>query len=328
MALRKMLLEINGVERQIVCEPTDSLGDMLRALGLTGTKMGCGVGQCGACSVLVDGKVTKACTKRMDKVEEHSKILTIEGVGTPTSLHPLQLAWMTYGGAQCGYCSPGFIVSAKALLDSNPNPTRQEVRAWFQRQRNACRCTGYKPLVDAVMAAARVLRGEMKMEDLEFKIPADGRIYGTAIPRPTALAKVTGTCDYGADVNAKMPPGTAYHAACAIAKVSSAKVTSIDVSEAEKMPGVVKVVTKKDVKGSNLMFNLNIMNPRYTGNMFERPILVDDRVYQYGDVYAIVLADSRKHARAAAEKLPCSATARTALSWRRSIAAHDGTYRN
>ncbi len=303
MALRKMLLYINGAERQIVCEPTDTLADVVRALGLSGTKVGCGVGQCGTCSVLVDGKVTKACTKKMDKVDEHSRILTIEGIGTPTALHPLQQAWMSYGGAQCGYCSPGFIVSAKALLDSNPNPTRQEVRAWFQKQRNACRCTGYKPLVDAVMAAAKVLRGEMKMKDLEFRMPADGRIYGTAFPRPSALAKVTGTCDYGSDVNAKMPPGTAYHAALALAKVSSAKVSNIDVSEAEKMPGVVKVVTKKDVKGSNLMFNLNIMNPRYTGNMFERPILVDNLVYQYGDVYAIVLADSRKHARAAAEKV-------------------------
>jgi aldehyde oxidoreductase len=92
--------------------------------------------------VLVDGKVTKACTKKMDKVEEHCRILTIEGIGTPTSLHPLQAAWIAYGGVQCGYCSPGFIVSAKALLDTNLNPTRQEVRAWFQRQRNACRCTG------------------------------------------------------------------------------------------------------------------------------------------------------------------------------------------
>lgn len=303
MALRKMILKINGAERQMVFEPSDSLADVLRGLGLTGTKVGCGVGQCGTCSVIVDGKVVKACTKKMDKIAEFSDILTIEGIGTPTSLHPLQLAWMVYGGAQCGFCSPGFIVSAKALLDSNPNPTRQEVRAWFQKQRNACRCTGYKPLVDAVMAAAKVLRGEMKMKDLEFKIPADGRIYGTRYPRPTALAKVTGTCDYGADVNAKMPPGTAYHAALAIAKVSSAKVNKIDVSEAEKMPGVVKVVTRKDVKGDNKMFNLNIMSARYEGNMFERPILVEDRVYQYGDVYAIVLADSRKHARAAAEKV-------------------------
>ncbi len=303
MALRKMLININGVERQIVCEPSDSLANVLRNLGLTGTKVGCGVGQCGSCSVLIDGKVVKSCTKKMDKVEEHSNILTIEGIGTPACLHPLQLAWIVYGAAQCGFCSPGFIVSAKALLDTNPNPSRQEVRAWFQKNRNACRCTGYKPLVDAVMAAAKVLRGEMTMENLEFKIPEDGRILGTRYPRPSALAKVTGTCDYGADINAKMPPGTAYHAALAISKVSSAKVLNIDVSEAEKMPGVVRVVTSKDIQGTNLYFNLNVMNVRYTGNLFDRVILVNDRVYQYGDCYAIVLADSRPHARAAAEKV-------------------------
>ncbi len=303
MALRKMLLEINGAERQIVCDPTDSLADVVRALGLTGTKVGCGVGQCGSCSVLVDGKVTKACTKRMDKVDEHSSILTIEGIGTPSCLHPLQLAWIVYGGAQCGFCSPGFIVSAKALLDENPNPTRQQVRAWFQRQRNACRCTGYKPLVDAVMAAAKVLRGEMSMKDLEFQMPKDGRILGTGYPRPSALAKVTGTCDYGSDVNAKMVPGSAYHAALAIARVSSAKVLDIDVSEAEKMPGVVKVVTRKDIQGTNRFWNVNLMSPRYTGNQFERPILVEDRVFQYGDVYAIVVAHGRQQARAAAEKV-------------------------
>ncbi len=303
MPLRKMLLYINGAERQIVCEPTDTLANVLRGLGLTGTKVGCGVGQCGTCSVLVDGKVTKACTKRMDKVEQFSRIVTIEGIGTPTTLHPLQLAWIVHGGVQCGFCSPGFIVSAKALLDSNPNPTRQEVRAWFQRQRNACRCTGYKPQVDAVMAAAKVLRGEMPVKDLEFKMPKDGRIFGTGYPRPSAVAKATGTCDYGSDVNAKMPPGTAYHAALAISKVSSAKVLNIDVSEAEKMPGVVKVVTRKDIKGTNRFWNVNLMSPRYTGNQFERPILVEDRVYQYGDVYAIVLANGRQQARAAAEKV-------------------------
>ena len=82
-------------------------------------------------------------------VPDDGRVDTIEGIGTPENLHPLQVAWMNHGGAQCGFCSPGFIVSAKALLDENPAPTREEVRDWFQKHHNVCRCTGYKPLVDA-----------------------------------------------------------------------------------------------------------------------------------------------------------------------------------
>ncbi len=160
MASKKLILNINGADRMLICDPdVDSLADVLRRIGLTGTKIGCGAGQCGACSVILDGQVVRSCMKKMNAGPDGSKITTIEGIGTPADLHPLQQAWITYGGVQCGFCTPGFIVSAKALLDSNPSPTREEVRAWFQKHRNACRCTGYKPLVDAVMAAAKCLRG-------------------------------------------------------------------------------------------------------------------------------------------------------------------------
>ena len=94
------------------------------------------------------------------------------------------------GQGQCGCCMPGVVVSAKALLGENPNPSRQDVRAWFQANHNACRCNGYKPIVDAVMDAAKVLRGEMPRETLEFAMPADGRIWRTSYPRPSAVAKV------------------------------------------------------------------------------------------------------------------------------------------
>jgi len=302
MALKKMTLIINGVERMLVCDPEqDSLADVLRRLGLTGTKIGCNAGQCGACSVLLDGKVVRSCARKMKSVPEYSRVVTIEGIGTPTNLHPLQLAWIVYGGVQCGFCTPGFIVSAKGLLDNNPNPTRQEVRDWFQKHRNACRCTGYKPLVDAVMAAAKVLRGEMTMEELSFKIPEDGRIYNTAYPRPAALAKVTGTCDYGADINMKLPPGV-LHVAVVQARVSHARVISIDTSEAEKMPGVVKVITHKDVKGTNRLFlPLGTPTSKKPGN--ERPILVEDTIYRYGDICALVAAYSDREAREAAKKV-------------------------
>lgn len=205
--MEKKVLNINGVPRTIIANSEASLADVLRGqLGLTGTKVGCGQAQCGACSVIMDGKVVRSCVTKIKKVEEGADITTIEGVGTPNDLHPLQVSWMVHGGAQCGFCSPGFIVSAKALLDENSKPTREDVRDWFQSHRNACRCAGYKPLVDAVMDAARVIRGEISIKDLSFKLPADGKIWGGKYPRPSALAKVTGTCDYGADLGLKLPP--------------------------------------------------------------------------------------------------------------------------
>ncbi|MHB8072415.1 MAG: molybdopterin-dependent aldehyde oxidoreductase [Desulfosporosinus fructosivorans] len=301
MTISKMFLNINGAVRMVVYEPDDNLANVLRQMGLTGTKVGCDAGQCGACSILLDGKVTRVCTRKMKSIKEFSKIITIEGIGTPTNLHPIQMAWIAYGGVQCGFCSPGFIVSTKGLLDTNSNPTRQEVRRWFQRHRNICRCTGYKPLVDAVMAAAQVMRGEMIIDELVFKIPESGRIYNTYYPRPAAVAKVTGTSDFGADMNLKMPAG-ALQLALVHPKVSHAKILSIDTSEAEKMPGVFKIITHKDVKGKNRIFS-PVTGPYNKCNSWDRPILNDVKVHMYGDTLAIVAADTRKNALAAAEKI-------------------------
>ncbi len=299
MALKKMTLVINGTERMFMCDPQkDTLAQVIRKLGLTGTKIGCGTGQCGACSVIMDGKVVRSCSKKMKTVEEYSKITTIEGIGTAQNLHPIQLAWIVYGGVQCGFCSPGFIVSAKALLDENQNPTRDEVRDWFQKNRNACRCTGYKPLVDAVMAAAKVIRGEMTMEELSYKIPEDGRIYNTYYPRPAALGKVLGVTDYGDDLSLK----TRDMLECAVVLPGAhhAKIISIDTSEAEKAPGVVKVVTSKDIKGINRI-TFPMSSPRARNIGFERPIFNDKKIFRWGDIPALVIADTREHAREAAK---------------------------
>ena len=301
MVLRKELV-VNGRAVTVVADPEARLSDVLRKqLGLTGTKVGCGNGQCGACSVILNKKVIRSCTKKMKTVPEGAEITTIEGIGSQDKLHPLQLAWMVHGGAQCGFCTPGFIVSAKGLLDENQNPTRQEVRDWFQKHRNACRCTGYVPLVNAVMDAARVLRGEITMEDLDFKIPEDGKIFGTSYIRPSAKAKVTGDCDYGADLGLRLPEGT-LQMALVQAEVSHANILSIDTSEAEKMPGVFKVITHKDVKGTNRIFGL-LCFPWNKGDGYDRPILCDKKIFQYGDVIAVVCADTMEQAKAAAEKV-------------------------
>ncbi|MDR2500828.1 MAG: molybdopterin-dependent oxidoreductase [Treponema sp.] len=299
--MEKRVLTINGQQRALIACGESTLADVLRKqLMLTGCKVGCGNGQCGACSVILNGKVVRACARKMKGIEDNAVIETIEGVGTPDNLHPLQLAWMGYGCAQCGFCSPGFILSAKQLLAENHSPTRDEVRDWFQKHRNACRCTGYKPLVDAVMAAAKVLRGETRKEDLLFK-PVGNKIYGTYYHRPSALAKVIGKWDYGADVALQMPPGT-LHLALVQADVSHAKIKGIDTSEAAKMPGVYKIVTHKDVKGKNRITGL-ITFPTNKGDGWDRPILCDEKVFQYGDAIAIVAAGTVEQAKAAAAKV-------------------------
>ncbi|NLT21666.1 MAG: molybdopterin-dependent oxidoreductase [Syntrophorhabdus sp.] len=298
----KKTINVNGVNRTIIAPADETLANVLREqLGLTGTKIGCGQGECGACNVIVDDRLVRSCITKVGKVPDGARVTTIEGVGTPDSLHPLQLAWIAHGGAQCGFCTPGFIVSAKALLAQNPNPFRDEVREWFNTHRNACRCTGYKPIVDAVMDAAKVMRGEMDASELLFRMPADGEIWGSKYPRPSAVAKVTGTMDYGDDLGIKMPADT-LHLALAQAKVSHANIKNIDISEAERMPGVFKVVTHRDVKGKNRITGL-ITFPTNAGDGWDRPILCDDKVYQYGDAIAIVCADTQAHADAAAEKV-------------------------
>ncbi len=300
--MQKKTFVINGVPQSVIVDPEATLGDVLRKqLMLTGTKVSCNDGHCGACSVLVDGKLTLACVTKVKKVEDGAAITTIEGVGTPEKLHPLQLAFAVHGAAQCGFCTPGFIMSAKALLEEKPNPSREEVRDWFTKHHNACRCTGYKPIVDAVMDAASVMRGEMSAKALEYQLPPDGRIWGGKYPRQSAVGKVTGTLDYGQDLGLKMPPDT-LRLALVQAKVSHANILSIDTSEAEKMPGVYKVVTHKDVKGKNRITGL-ITFPTNKGDGWDRPILCDTKVFQYGDAIAIVCADTEANARAAADKV-------------------------
>lgn len=206
--LKKTLI-INGVKRTVIADAETTLAQLLRKqLCFTGTKVSCGKGECGTCAVIMDGKVVKSCITKIKRIPDEAQIITIEGVGSQENLHPLQLSWMIHGAAQCGFCTPGFIVSAKALLDQNVNPTREDVRDWFQKNKNVCRCTGYKQLVDAVMDAAKLIRGEIKKEDLWFKLKDGDSMLGTPTVRPSALAKVTGTWDYGADLGLKLPENT------------------------------------------------------------------------------------------------------------------------
>ena len=147
---------INGEERSVLADTRDTLLDLLRdRLGLTGTKEGCGNGNCGTCTVIVDGAAVNACLV-LAREAPGRDIVTIEGLSLSGKLHPIQQALVEHGGTQCGFCTPGIVLSAKVFLDSNPNPSTQDVRHAIAG--NICRCTGYDKIVDAIMAAAATLQ--------------------------------------------------------------------------------------------------------------------------------------------------------------------------
>ena len=145
---------INGEEVDFLCEPRNSLLEVLRdKLDLTGAKEGCNNGNCGACNVIMDGRLVNSCCVLGVEVDG-CELQTIEGIGSAANLHPLQQKFLEHAALQCGICTPGFIVSAKALLDRNPNPTEDEVRYWLAG--NLCRCTGYDKIIRAVLDARDV----------------------------------------------------------------------------------------------------------------------------------------------------------------------------
>ena len=147
---------INGEENEFLADSRDSLLDALRErIGLTGAKEGCNNGNCGACAVVMDGRLVNSCCVMAAEVEG-AEITTIEGVAAADSLHPIQQAFLEEAALQCGICTPGFIMSSKALLESNPNPTEHEIRFWLSG--NLCRCTGYDKIVRAVQKAGEVMR--------------------------------------------------------------------------------------------------------------------------------------------------------------------------
>jgi len=149
-------LTVNGINYAINVEPNRILVDVLRdVLGLTGTKKSCSEGECGACTVIMDGKPVASCLVLAVDADKKT-ITTIEGLADGENLHPLQVSFVRNGGIQCGYCTPGMIMSSKALLDENPDPTTHEVRTAISG--NLCRCTGYQQIVDSVMAAAKAMK--------------------------------------------------------------------------------------------------------------------------------------------------------------------------
>ena len=153
----EVLLKVNGINYRLNIEPQRTLVEVLReTLGLTGTKKSCSEGECGACTVLMDGKpVTSCLVLALDA--QGKEIQTIEGLSDGEKLHPIQEAFLKHGAIQCGFCTPGMVMSAKAFLEEHPKPTAAEVRKGISG--NLCRCTGYQQIVDAILAASKVMAG-------------------------------------------------------------------------------------------------------------------------------------------------------------------------
>ena len=156
--LMQITLTVNGDKRELEVTPYTRLLDLLREdLGLTGVKEGCGKGECGACTVIMNGELTASCLVPAPQADQ-AEILTVEGLGTADNLHPLQESFVEAGAVQCGFCIPGMVLAGKKLLDENPDPTEKEVR--YGLSGNICRCTGYTKIIDAVMLAADKLAVE------------------------------------------------------------------------------------------------------------------------------------------------------------------------
>ena len=160
MSKHHVTTTINGEAVEFLCETQETLLDVLRnTLNLTGSKEGCASGDCGACTVIMDGKMVCSCLV-LGVEAEGSSVTTVEGIADGEKLHPVQQKFLEHAALQCGFCTPGFIVATKALLDANPNPTEEEAR--YRLAGNLCRCTGYDKIIRAVMDAAAEMRGEAR----------------------------------------------------------------------------------------------------------------------------------------------------------------------
>ena len=282
--MKKVTLRVNGRPHQFIVPPDRILLDLLREdLRLTGAKQSCDrKGQCGACTVVVNGKATRSCLSKVANLDG-ADIITVEGLGTPQNPHLIQEAFVLAGAIQCGFCTPGMIMAAKALLDENPNPGVEEIKKALRRV--LCRCTGYKKIVEAVQLAGRFLRKELTPDQVRPD-PLGAKI-GVSHPRPSAMLKACGAAEFTADIKVE--------GAAELAVVHSphfhALIKSIDTSAAEKMPGVIGIMTAKDIKGTN----------RLKLFVSDRPILCDTKVRYLGDPVAAVLAETRPQAVAAAK---------------------------
>ncbi len=282
MSLQWIKFILNNEPRNVLTDPERTLLDLIRKdFSLTGTKKSCNKGVCGACTVLIDGRPVNSCVYPVKNVNGR-EVITIEGLGTPKNLHPIQKAFITVGAAQCGYCTPGMILNAKAILDKQLNPTREDVRKAINR--NLCRCTGYQKIIDGILLAAEFIRNPEAMEKSSHETRKHFYL-GNRVPQLNSVQKVTGTLEFPIDVNVY----GICHAKVLHSPYFHAKILAIDTAEAEALDGVITVCTHKDLKENKCSMNMRV--------------LADDRVRFWGEPVAIVVALNEKIAENALSKI-------------------------
>lgn len=278
-----LTFEVNGQDVRTNVPADRNLMRFLREdMGLTGTKNGCESGHCGTCTVILNGKATRACLVRMAKVNG-ARVETIEGLGKDGLLHPLQQAFIDAGAVQCGFCTPGMILTAKALLDRNPHPTPDEIRAALTQNRNLCRCTGYIKIVEAVLLASRLLaEGRLRLQ------PPAERGDMTVLTRD-AVGLVTGATSFADDLCMEgMLYGKILWAA-----YPHAEIRGVDTCAAERVDGVALVLTARDVPGLN---QAGIITR-------DQPAIAGEKVRYIGDSLAAVFAISPEAAAEAVQRI-------------------------
>jgi xanthine dehydrogenase molybdenum-binding subunit len=275
---------LNGKPVSVDVPPETKLVDVLRhQFKLTGTKVGCGDGQCGSCTVLLDGKPIRSCVYPVRRVAGKS-ILTIEGLaaswGKPGELHPLQRAFLDHNAVQCGFCTPGLLMAAAGLwnrmVEQNKPISADDVKRALAK--NACRCTGYASVLRAVQSAVHEYQTGTPLPPIEIETSAPLRVVGRSYPRPKGAERVTGAAKFTDDFSF---PGMLYGATLRAA-LPHARILSIDTGQAQALPGVRAVLTHKDVPGRN----------RHGLVYHDWPVLCDDKVRYMGDAVALVAADT------------------------------------
>ena len=279
MANQTLNFTLNGEVESIEITPRTRLLDAVRVnLGLTGTKEGCGTGDCGSCTMLLDGKPVNSCMVLALQAEGRN-VTTIEGLGRPGALHPIQQAMIQSGGIQCGFCTPGMVLSLKGLLDQNPHPDEKAVRVAISS--NLCRCTGYTKILDA---AKMLSDGDVNSNASE----GDDCAIGSRMVRGDAVEKVTGRAVYAEDI--QLP--RMIHGVLVRSPHPHAKILSIDTTEALKLPGVKAVVTGHDIEMGYFGYEVHDLK-----------VFALEKVRYVGEPVAAVAATTADIAREAASKV-------------------------
>lgn len=272
-------LTVNGRKVRKQADPSLRLLDFVREnLYLTGTKEGCGEGECGACTLIIDGKPVKSCLVPVAKAQGCA-VTTIEGLARGGELHPVQAAFIHCGGAQCGFCTPGMVMSTVAALDRHADLSDQELKEAIAG--NICRCTGYTKIFDSVSLARDIVCG--KVDQAALAVPHPESYIGHRQTRIDGPAKLTGAAKYAADVNL---PGQLY-LKMVRPPFAHARILEIDTSAAEALPGVEAVLTWKDVPGKN----------HHGVSLVDQPVFCQDKVRYMGDTVAAVVAETEEIAR-------------------------------